>query len=99
MPHTVLHESIPLALAGNLLFPVCIEFPASPGIDMIYVGGNTMLLAEFKHTTYSPGHLFDEACFKLDANRHRTPKDVLASCFPKRNRVHERGTSKLLCRA
>ena len=45
----ILEREIPI-FVGNITYtPLCIEYPASPGIDLVYLGSDsTLMLAEVK---------------------------------------------------
>ena len=48
--YEMLHNDIPIMYKGSIYYPIVSEFPASPGIDLIYFNTKReMILAELKH--------------------------------------------------
>lgn len=50
--YDIIHNNIPLYL-DQLYYPLVMEFPSSPGIDIVYGNINCLLLAELKHKKYN----------------------------------------------
>lgn len=58
----ILNEGIPLQIDGVLFHPLCCEFPASPGVDMVWASdGGQLALGELKRAYR--GH--DKVCPEL----------------------------------
>lgn len=75
---SILREQIPLILNKTIYYPMLAEFPASPGIDLIYVSVDCqLLLVEMKHKKYRIKDVQEQIIQQSDRYRSSTLQDLI----------------------
>ena len=74
----ILNRSVPLIIGETVFHPLVTEFPASPGIDIIYFSGDgRLLITELKHNKYNRRNIEKEISYKIESTKSRTVREVI----------------------
>ena len=75
----VLKHDIPLLLNGQLFSPLCLEFPGSPGLDLLYIGdkGDIALVESKVEGKVTPEAWAAELCYRHTQLNDKTMMDLL----------------------
>ena len=74
----ILNRSVPLIIGETVFHPLVTEFPASPGIDIIYFSEDgRLLITELKHNKYNRRNIEKEISYKIESTKSRTVRELI----------------------